>query len=178
MGLKARYLADKSALARFPHPEFAKRLRPLLEEGQIATCEIVDLEILYSCRGLRDYEEVLEERRSLDSAPITPDVMAAAVELQHALARWGQHGIAIPDLVVAAVAAGSGLVVLHSDGDLGRVAPAGGARQEWQEWVVRPGNIRSPGSSRHRTWVSASGPGSGPRIGPGELSLGLSRTWG
>ena len=87
MALRASFLADKSALARFPSPAVAARLRPLMEEGLLATCAIVDLEVLYSSRNLADYEEILEERRSLDAAPITPEVMARAIELQHALAR-------------------------------------------------------------------------------------------
>ena len=69
---------------------------PLLEEGYIATSAIVDLEVLFSSRGLSDYEDVLEERRSLDRAPITPEVMALAMDLQHALARRGQHRLPIP----------------------------------------------------------------------------------
>ena len=60
----AVYLADKSALARFLIPAVADRLRPLMEDGLIAACAIVDLEVLYSSRNLRDYEEILEERRS------------------------------------------------------------------------------------------------------------------
>ncbi len=87
MALRARYLVDKSALARFPLPSVGARLRPLLEDGLVATCAIVDLEVLYSARSLTDYEQVLEERRSLDAAPITPKVMATAIELQHALRR-------------------------------------------------------------------------------------------
>lgn len=138
MALTARYLADKSALARFPHPKVARRLRPLLEEGYIATCAIVDLEVLFSSRGLSDYEEVLEERRSLDSAPITPEVMAKAMDLQHALARRGQHRLPIPDLIISAAAAASGLTVIHYDADFERIAAVGGADQEW---VVRRGSL-------------------------------------
>ena len=102
MALDARYLADKSALARFPLPAVARRLRPLLEDGSVATCAIVDLELLYSARDVADYEDVLEERRSLEIAPITPEVMVEAVELQRALARRGQHRVPIPDLVISA----------------------------------------------------------------------------
>jgi predicted nucleic acid-binding protein len=80
------------------------RLRPLIEDGEVATCANVDLEILYSSRNLDDYEDILQERASLDAAPITPDVMAAAVELQHALARHGQHRVPIPDLIISAAA--------------------------------------------------------------------------
>ena len=138
MALNASFLADKSALARFPIPAVGSRLRPLLEEGQIASCAIVDLEILYSSRNLSDYEEILEERRSLDAAPITPEVTARSVELQHALARVGQHRVPIPDLVISAAAQIAGLVVLHYDADFERIASVGGARHEW---VVPKGSV-------------------------------------
>lgn len=104
MALSARYLADRSALTRFTHAAVAARLRPLVEDGLIATGAIVDLEVLYSARSLDDYEAVLEERRSFDSAPITPEVIATAVDLQHALAQRGQHRVPIPDLVISAAA--------------------------------------------------------------------------
>lgn len=138
MALNAIYLADKSALARFPVPAVALRLRPLIEEGSIATCAMVDLEVLYSARTLADYEDVLEERRSLDAAPITPEVMTKAVELQHALAHRGQHRVPIPDLVISAAALAAGLTVLHYDSDFERIAGAGGADHEW---VVPQGSI-------------------------------------
>ena len=131
MALGARYLADKSALARFPIPAIAQRLRPLLEEGSLATCAIVDLKLLYSARNLADYEDLLEERRSLDTAPITPEVMAKAIELQHELARHGHHRVPIPDLVISAAAQAAGLTVLHYDSDFERIADAGGAVHEW-----------------------------------------------
>lgn len=138
MALSATYLADKSALARFPIPAVAARLRPLLEDGHLATCAIVDLEVLYSSRDLGDYEELREERRSLDSVPITPEVMNKAVELQHELARRGQHRVPIPDLLISAAALLSDLVVLHYDADFERIAAAGGAPHEW---VVPKGSV-------------------------------------
>ena len=138
MALRAVYLADKSALARFPDTAVSARLRPLLEEGLIATCSIIDLEVLFSSRNLTEYEEVLQERRSLDAAPITPEVMTRAVELQHALARRGQHRVPIPDLVISAAAAESGLVVLHYDADFVRIAAVGGSGHEW---VVPQGSV-------------------------------------
>jgi len=134
----AVYLADKSALARFLVPSVAARLRPLLEDGLLASCAIVDLEVLYSSRNLRDFEELLEERRSLDAAPITPEVMASAIELQHELARQGQHRVPIADLVISAAAAAAGLVVLHYDSDFPRITAAGGAASEW---VVPQGSV-------------------------------------
>ena len=138
MALTANYLADKSALARFPIPAVAARLRPLLEDGELATCAIVDLEVLYSSRNLGDYEELLEERRALDAAPITPEVMATAIDLQHELARRGQHRLPSPDLVISAAALATGLTVLHYDTDFERIAAAGGAPHEW---IVPQGSV-------------------------------------
>jgi hypothetical protein len=131
VALNARYLADKSALARFAHPVVGARLRPLLEDGLIATCAIVDLEVLFSSRTLDDYEAVHLERRSLDSAPITPAVLDLAIDLQHELAKRGQHRLAIPDVVISAVARSAGLIVLHYDADFERVGAVGGAEPEW-----------------------------------------------
>ena len=102
-----------------------------MEEGLVATCAIVDLEVLYSSRNLADYEEILEERRSLDDAPITPEVMSRAIELEYALAGRGQHRLPIPALVISAAAQVAGLVVLHYDADFERIAAAGGAPHEW-----------------------------------------------
>jgi hypothetical protein len=138
LALTAAYLADKSALARLSLPAVASRVVPLLEDGLIASCAIVDLEVLYSARSRADYEEVLEERRSLDSAPITPEVMDTAIELQHALARRGHHRIPIPDLVISAAEKHAHLIVLHYDEDFARIRRAGGARHEW---VVPQGTL-------------------------------------
>ncbi len=45
MALTAAYLADKSALARMSIPAVRGRLEPLLTEGLVATCRMIDLEI-------------------------------------------------------------------------------------------------------------------------------------
>ena len=63
--MNTTYLADKSALVRLPHPAVEMRLRPLLEEGLLATCAIVDLEMLHSARNLNEYEAMREERTEL-----------------------------------------------------------------------------------------------------------------
>ncbi len=133
MALSATHLADESALARFPIPAVAARLQPLLEDGYTATCAVVDLEVQYSSRNLGDYEEILNARRSLDAAPITPEVMDKSVELQHELAKRGLHRVPIPDLIISAAALLSGLVVLHYDSDLEQIAAVGGAPHEWVE---------------------------------------------
>ena len=138
MALKPRYLADKSALARFAHPEVEQRLRPLLEDGLVAACAIVDLEVLYSARSLADYEATLEERHAMPEAPITADVLTRAIGIQHDLARSGHHRVAIPDLIIAAAAEAAGLAVLHYDADFDRIGAVTGAQHEW---VVPRGSL-------------------------------------
>ena len=64
--------------------------------------------------------------------------MATAVDLQHALARRGQHRVAIPDLVISAAAKHAGLIVLHYDADFERIAAIGGPAHEW---VVPHGSV-------------------------------------
>jgi predicted nucleic acid-binding protein len=138
MALAAPYLTDKSALARLGHPTVARRLGPLLTEGLTATCPIIDLEILYSARSLDDYEGILEERRAIRSYPIDSDVTDQANGVQHQLARAGRHRVAIPDLLIAAVARIHDLVVLHYDADFDRIAEVTG---QPMEWVVPRGSI-------------------------------------
>jgi predicted nucleic acid-binding protein len=136
--LTARYLVDKSALARFPLKPVGDRLRPLLEDGLVATCAIVDLEVLYSARSAADYEATRKERRSLPDAPITPEVLNTALDTQHQLATRGQHRLPIPDLIIAAAAEAAQLSVLHYDADFERIAAITG---QAQEWVVPRGSI-------------------------------------
>jgi predicted nucleic acid-binding protein len=138
VALTPRYLADKSALARFPVPAVAARLRPLLEDGDIATCSIIDLEVLYSARSAEDYAAVLVERQALPRVPLTQAVFDRAVEVQRSLAERGQHRLPIPDVVIAAAAESVALSVLHYDADFERIAAV--TRQP-HEWVVPRGSI-------------------------------------
>jgi predicted nucleic acid-binding protein len=94
-----RYLVDRSALARMSEPSVRKRLEPIIEAGEAATCAIIDLEVLYSARNEAEYRKILQ-RRSLAYAtvPIGEDVLRRAIEVQGGLARSGHHRIPIPDL--------------------------------------------------------------------------------
>ena len=136
--MTASYLGDKSALARMPHPAVAARLQPLVEDGAIATCAIIDLEILFSARSLDDYDAVRAERQALDDVPITPAVLTRCIEIQHDLARRGQHRLPIPDLIIAAAAESAELTVLHYDTDYELIAAVTG---QPHEWIVPRGSL-------------------------------------
>ncbi len=138
MALNARYLADKSALARMSHAAVAERMVPLLLGGEIATCAIIDLEVLYSARSLRDYEQVRAERDSLESLPLTGDVTALALDAQHRLALIGQHRVPVPDLLIAATAQHYDITLLHYDRDFDQIA---GVTGQPTEWVVPRGSL-------------------------------------
>jgi predicted nucleic acid-binding protein len=135
----AAYLADKSALARAHHPSVAARLEPLLVGGEIATCGIVDLELLFSARSTKDYLAILADRLALPHVEVGERGIDRAIEVQTALARKGRHrSVPIPDLLIAAAAEAAGLSILHYDADFDRVAAVTG---QPVEWVVPAGSV-------------------------------------
>lgn len=129
--MTARFLADESALARMSVPAVAHRLGPLLADDLIATCAIVDLEVLYSARGPADYEAIWEERRALEDALITPAVMRRGLQVQRILASRSRHRLPIPALMVAAAAESAGLAILHYDADYEHIPEVTGQAQKW-----------------------------------------------
>lgn len=137
--VRARYLVDKSALARMPLEPVRNRLAPILKTGEAATCAIIDLEVLYSARNHRDHEHI-RQRRALayHSVPITETVLQRAIDIQSELARTGRHRVPIPDLIIAATAEASDLILLHYDQDYDLIAEV--TRQP-AEWVVERGSV-------------------------------------
>jgi predicted nucleic acid-binding protein len=135
----ATYLADTSALARLHHDDVAARVTPMFIGGRIATCAVVDLEVLVTARNVGEHEEMWFERQLLPRAPITEAVMDRAIEVQGELAATGRHrGVPATDLVTAAAAEQSGLTVLHYDHDFDLIAEVTG---QATEWVVPRGTV-------------------------------------
>lgn len=135
----SHFIIDKSALARLPLPSVDRRLAPLLLAGDVATCGIVDLEMLYSARTHADFLQVLADRRSLPSEAIEQADFERAIEVMALLSRRGKHrGTSIPDLLIAAVAERAELTVLHYDRDFDIIASVTG---QDVEWVVPAGSV-------------------------------------
>lgn len=128
----ATYLIDKSALARMQQQAVADRLAPLIEDGEAATCAIVELEVLYSARNADDHEQ-LRRRRGLayERVELSDATFDRAIEVQGLLARTGRHRIPIPDLIIAAAAEQAGLTVMHYDSDFDIIAEITGQNAEW-----------------------------------------------
>jgi predicted nucleic acid-binding protein len=137
--MNARYLVDKSALARMALEPVKKRLAPIIEAGEAATCAVVDLEVLYSARNHEEHEKI-RQRRALayESVPVTEGTFQRAIEIQSELAKIGRHRVPIPDLIIAAAAEAAGLVILHYDGDFEIIAKV---TQQPVEWVVERGSV-------------------------------------
>lgn len=125
------FLADKSALARMPNAAVRARLEPLLVDGLVATCGIIDLEVGVSAQTAAVHRDLRRERRALPRARIDDDVLDRAFEVQGFLADRGQHRLPIPDLVIAAAAESAGLTVLHYDADFERIAEVTGLAHDW-----------------------------------------------
>jgi len=134
------YLLDKSALMRLKYKQVDAIITPLMKRGQIATCGIIDLEVLFSARTPAEYETVWVHRlASYQHLPVTEQVVERAMEVQRTLAAESQHrGLSIPDLLIAACAEVNRAVLLHYDHDFDLVAKATG---QSAVWVVSRGTV-------------------------------------
>ncbi len=134
------YLFDTSVIHRLATPQVADRVDALGIERPLHRCAVTDLEVLRSSVSPSDYEA---RRAALISAyselPITPDVMARALDTQRRMAAASRHrGLSLADLVVSACAAAHGAVVVHYDGDYDLIADVTG---QPAEWIVPAGSV-------------------------------------
>jgi predicted nucleic acid-binding protein len=134
------FLADKSALTRRQtRPEVRKALEPQMLAGEVATCGVIDLEILYSATSPANYVVGARVLRGMPRVPLDEECVERALEVQGMLAERSQHrAVPLPDLLVAACAERAGLVVLHYDADFERIAKLTGQRVQW---VVPRGSV-------------------------------------
>lgn len=132
MGLIAHFLGDTSAVARLDRPAVRPRLMALMEAGLVARCTITDLEAGVSARSGPDWRRTERARSPWPQATIDQSVLTRAFEVQGKLAEAGLHRtVKIGDLIIAAAAERSELVVLHYDRDFDRIADVTGQPVEW-----------------------------------------------
>jgi predicted nucleic acid-binding protein len=135
----ATYLADTSALVRLHHDDVASRVEPLFLGGRVATCGIVDLELLATARTGPVHREIWGERQLLPRARIDEACLVRAIEVQAGLADHGQHQqVPIGALIIAAAAEREGLTILHYDDHFELIAAVTG---QAAEWVVPRGRV-------------------------------------
>lgn len=121
-------LADTTAWAWSRRPareELRARFDEALEDGEIATCDMVRLELLYSARSGNEFVEIREELASLPDCPIGKKEWDRAISVYEQLARQGgrhQRSVKHADLLIAAAAESAGIGVVHYDEDYARIA--------------------------------------------------------
>jgi predicted nucleic acid-binding protein len=140
VAVSARYFADKSALARLRYPDVSAVLAPKILAGEVATCSIIELEILYSARS---YEDLVGTRLRRAQAFVLVDITQGdfdrALDVLQELARRGLHrAVGISDLLIAAVAERERLTLLHYDANYDHVPTVTG---QAIQWVVPRGSV-------------------------------------
>ena len=133
-----------------------------LVEGQIATCDMVRLELLHSTRNATEFTSLRSDLDALPNCPISVEHWARALEVYELLAhRGGLHHRAVrhPDLLIAAAAETARIPVLHYDEHYDRIAKITGQDVQWlgprgtsltlrTNTPVRHGQQRSCGQNR------------------------------
>ncbi|GAA0731218.1 PIN domain-containing protein [Dactylosporangium roseum] len=132
------FLLDKSAheLAR-RDPDARRTFETMAVTGVLATCAIVELEILYSARNPTDHRRLKTYLRDqcvwLETSD---DTLIAAADLQEAMLAAGMHRKPLPDLIIASVARVHGAVLVHHDRDFDDIATV--ASDLRTRWIVPP----------------------------------------
>lgn len=129
-------LADTSAWVwtRTIGGELRARFDENLVEGQIATCDMVRLELLYSTRNAVEFTGLRSELDALPDCPIGVEHWARALEVYEQLAHHGglhHRAVRHPDLLIAAAAEAANIPVLHYDEDYDRIAAITGQDAQW-----------------------------------------------
>ena len=107
--------------------------------GEIATCGIVELELLYSTTSRATYRALAEALRGMPHVAVEEADFRRALEVQAMLAERSQHrAVPLPDLLIAASAERAELAVLHYDADFDRIAELTGQRTQW---IVPRGSV-------------------------------------
>lgn len=127
-------LADTSAWMRAHHPRVRKQWSQALARGQIATCPVVELELLFTARDADGFDRWAADLAQLRNVPVTRSVTNAARQAFRELAHMGaghHRQIKLADLLIAACAQDATLPVLHYDRDFDTLATALSFESRW-----------------------------------------------
>ena len=125
------HLVDTSVLTRLAEPSIRAALEPLAAVGRVGRSGISDLEVGYSARSAREWDDLQTALGTFELLETEARHMKRARQVQRMLASRSQWGRKVPDLLVAATAEDAGLIVLHYDADFDRIAAVTGQKCEW-----------------------------------------------
>jgi predicted nucleic acid-binding protein len=125
------HLVDTSVLTRLHRTEVVDVVEPLASAGQLGHATISDLEVGFSARDAREWDQLMEALGAFDLVEIEPRHFNRARQVQRSLADKGQRGRKVPDLLIAAAAEERRISILHYDNDFDLIANATGQPAEW-----------------------------------------------
>ena len=126
-------LADTSVWARTGRPGL-EAFASAVEDGRIAVCDMVAMEVLFSARDAAEFAAVEDALLACPWLATEPQDWEEARRIFKALAGRGplhHRQVKIPDLLIAAVAARHGVPVLHYDADYDTIASVTGQPTRW-----------------------------------------------
>jgi predicted nucleic acid-binding protein len=132
------YLIDTSVIFRLRAPTVRAIVEPLVAAGRVGRAGIMDLEVGYGSRNAREWDNAQNDLSVFELVETVADHFRRARQVQRLLASRSQRGRKIPDLLIAAAAENSGLIVLHYDGDYDIISKVTG---QICEWVVPEGTV-------------------------------------
>jgi predicted nucleic acid-binding protein len=128
----ARFLVDTSALIRYPCPDVAARLDELSAAGVLASCGMVELQLLGVVRDSGMYARMAAVwRTAFEVLEMAEADFLRASQVQALLVERGLFDIAWPALAIAAVAERHGVTVLHYNPDFDLIAKVTGLEAKW-----------------------------------------------
>ena len=138
-------LADTSAWVwsrRATPPEVRHEFDTALVDGELATCDMVRLELLSSARNADEFAEIRGELAALPDCPIGKAQWERALCVYEQLSAQGgahQRSVKHADLLIAAAAEAAGVAILHYDEDYDRIA---GVTGQATRWLAARGSLR------------------------------------
>jgi predicted nucleic acid-binding protein len=123
-------LADTSAWTnRGKDPAVARWFEELVESGELATCAVVRMELLWTARDHEEFVDLRQDLAYVDDVAIDGPVWDRAIEVFESLSAGGplhHRQVNIEDLVIAAAAERAQLEILHYDRDFDVIAEVTG----------------------------------------------------
>jgi predicted nucleic acid-binding protein len=132
-----RFLLDTSVVKRLRYPEVRSVVEPLAAAGELGRPRICDLEVGFSARNAKEWDQLVGALDAFQPVDITSAHLRRALQVQRLLAARSRRGRKIPDLLIAAVAEELEVIVLHYDADFDLIGSVTGQRCQW---VVPPGS--------------------------------------
>jgi predicted nucleic acid-binding protein len=131
------FLLDTSVLTRLRAPSVVQRIANLDGDG-LARASMTDLEIGFSARSADEWDRFVAALAVFRRIDVEAHHFDRARQVQRRLVAEGLRGRKVPDLLIAAVAEATSLIVLHYDADFDHIATVTG---QPTQWIVERGSI-------------------------------------